>query len=216
MAHVVTSHARVRGARRGPAFFGVALGLLCAVTVDAGVSVEAQDGNIRVEAVDASVRSILEALADAKLVDVTASTPLQSAVTVASGPEPLARLLRRLLRPYSYTLIEHPASSGLLPRLHVFTDADPGAPVAWTARSSADVNAIDRAIANLADPDAEVREEAILTLSDTGNPDVVPHFLSTLGDPSPGVREAARAALEDMDTAVPAGYEAGAPSRRGD
>lgn len=216
MAFVISSHARVRGARKGPALFGVALLLLYAGTVAAEVSVETRAGYVSVDARNATVRSILEALADARIVDVTASTPLHAEVTLATGPEPLARLLRRLLRRYSYTLIEHDPSSGRLPRLHVFADADPGARVAWAARSTPGADRIDRAIAELADPDEDVCEEAVLTLSDSGDPDAVTHFLSTLSDPSPDVREAARAALEDMDTAIPEGYEAAASSRHGD
>ncbi|MDX1517486.1 MAG: HEAT repeat domain-containing protein, partial [Woeseiaceae bacterium] len=73
----------------------------------------------------------------------------------------------------------------------------------------------ERAIADLADPDEEVREEAVLTLSDSEDPDAVIHFVSALSDPSPGVREAARAALEDMDAAIPAGYERTPSSRQG-
>lgn len=216
MALVISSHARVRGVRKGPAFFAAMFMMLSAGVPGADVSVQAWGDNIVLNADAATLRHILEALSDARVVDVTASTPLQSEVTMATGPEPLARLLRRLLRAYSYTLIEHDASSGRLPRLHVFSDTDPGAPVIWAARSSPDANLIDRAIADLADPDEDVRTEAVLALSDSDNPDAVIHFLSTLSDPSSDVREAARAALEDMDTAVPTGFEAAASSRQGD
>lgn len=215
MALVISSHARVRGVRKGPAFFACLFLLLSAGVPAAEVGVEVRGDNIVLSADAATLRHILEALSDARVVDVTASTALQSEVTMATGPEPLARLLRRLLRAHSYTLIEHEASSGRLPRLHVFADADPGAPVLWAARSAPDASLIDRAIADLADADEEVRTEAVLALSDSNNPQAVAHFLSTLADPSPDVREAARAALEDMDTAVPAGFEASASSRQG-
>lgn len=216
MALVISSHARVRGVRKGPALFAITFLMLGAGVAGADVSVQARGDHIVLNADAATLRQILEALSDARVIDVTASTPLQSEVTMATGPEPLARLLRRLLRAYSYTLIEHDASSGRLPRLHVFSDTDPGAPVMWAARSSPDAIMIDRAIADLADPDEDVRTEAVLALSDSGNPDAVIHFLSTLGDPSPDVREAARAALEDMDTAIPADTGAAASSRQGD
>lgn len=213
MALVITSHARVRGARKGPAFLAVAV-LMLNASAAADVIINARDGMVALDADAVTVRSILAALAAAHVVDVTASIPLQSEITLKTAPEPLARLLKRLLRPYSYTLIEHDAASGLLPRLHVFSDKNPGAPTAWAARSLPAGNAIDRAIANLADPDADVREEAVLTLSDSQHPDVVSHFVSTLRDRSPDVREAARAALEDMDTAMPAGYEITPSSRQ--
>lgn len=201
MALVTTSHARVRGARKGPAF--LALLLLFAGATEADVTVEVRDNKVAVTAENATIRSVLEALSNEHVIDVSASIPLRAAVTLATDAEPLPRLLRRLLRPYSYTLIEHDASSGLLPRLHVFADSAPGAPVRWAARATPAADTIDRAIADLASPDEDVREEAVLALSDTGNPDVVTHFFVTLHDPSPDVREAARAALEDMDTYVP-------------
>lgn len=201
MALVTTSHARGRGARKGPAFF--ALLLLFAGASEADVTVAVRDNMVAVTAENATIRSILEALSNKHVVDVTASIPLQAVVSLATDAEPLPRLLRRLLRPYSYTLIEHEASSGLLPRLHIFADAAPGAPVRWDARAKPATNPIDQALADLASPDEEMRAEAVLALSDTGDPDVVTHFFVTLNDPSPDVREAARAALEDMDTYVP-------------
>lgn len=213
MALVTSSHARARGVRKGPAFLAVVYLAFSAGAAGAGVSVEVRGDDIALNADAATLREILEALSEARVLDVTASMPLQSEVTLATGPEPLARLLRRLLRCCSYTLMEQ---SGQLPRLHVFADTDPGAPVTWVARPSADATLVDRAIADLANPDEDVRAEAVLTLSDSGDPEAVILFLSTLGDPSPDVREAARAALEDMDTAVPGGFGAAASSRQGD
>lgn len=215
MALVIPSHARARGARKGPALFGICL-LLCTAAAGAGVSVDVRKENIAVVAERATVRSILEALAEARVINVTASIPLQSPVSLQTGPEPLPLLLRRLLRPYSYTLIEYDASSGRLPRLHVFNGDDATAPLAWASHPSTGANPIDLAIADLAHPDADVREEAVLTLSDSGDPDVVTHFFSALSDRSPDVREAARAALEDMDTAVPEAYEGTSTSRQRD
>lgn len=195
----------MRGARKGPALFAVAVLLSFAGVSDADVAVEAKDRNVAIVAEDASLRRVLEALADAQIIDVSASLPLDARVTLATDMEPLPRLLRRLLRPYSYTLIEHDAASHRLPRLHVFSDSDPGAPASWVALPSAAPGLLDQAIADLASPDEDVRVEAVLRLSDSGNPDVAAHFLATLGDPSPGVREAARAALEDMESVVPDG-----------
>lgn len=200
MAPVVSSHARVRGIRKGPALFGLLMLLALAVGADASVIVELHDENVAIVATGATLRSVLEALADQRIVDVSASIPLQSTITLSTVPEPLSRLLKRLLRPYSYALIEHDASSGLLPRLHVYAGSDPGAPFSWTARRTAAHGRIDRAIADLASPDADIRQEAVLTLSDTGDPNAITHFFAMLGDPSSDVREAARAAIEDMET----------------
>ena len=206
MATVIKSHARVRGARRGPALFGLALLLGLSPVTDAAVTVAVHGDHVAIVATDATLRSILEAIARQRVVDVSASIPLQSRITLVTEPESLPRLLKRLLRPYSYTLIEHGTSSGRIPRLHVFSDSNPGAPIGWSTRSSVIPGYLDQAIADLASPDEEVREEAVLTLSDSGDPDAAAYFLATLGDPSPDVRDAARAALEDMETLPDSGF----------
>lgn len=200
MARIILLHVRGRGARKGPAFFAVFCLLMATSVTDAQVRLDVERDRVAVDVHNVSIRQVLEALANEGLLDVDASVDLDAPVTLQTSAEPLERLLRRLLRQYSYTLIVHDASSARAPRLRVFSDANPGAPITWQSRLSSATGTIDRAVADLADPDDEVREEALLTLSDSGDRDIVAHFIGSLQDPSPSVREAARAAIEDMET----------------
>jgi len=198
------SHARGRGARLGPTFF-CALLSLTANTLAADVQIVVHNSGIAVDAVDTSVREILEALVANDLLVVESALALDDVVTLHTQPEPLAILLRRMLRQYSYELVDAHMSSST-PHLTVFS-ADPITNLAWRAEGAPRSTVIDQALLDLSSLDPNVREEAVLTLSDTGDRDVAVYFASSLEDPDIGVREAARAAIEDMDTTDFIGFD---------
>jgi len=198
------SHARGRGAHLGPAFF-CALLLITAAALAADVQIEIRDRDVAIDAVDTSVRKILEALVASDLLIVDSALALEDLVTLHTQPEPLAILLRRLLRQHSYDLVDAD-TPGSTPHLTVFS-ASPATNLAWRADSAPRQTVIDQALLDLSSPDPDVRQEAVLTLSDTGDRDLAVHFVSSLEDPDIGVREAASAAIEDMETTDFIGFD---------
>ncbi len=182
-----------RGAVTGLALCCALLSLPPPAGAAAAIEVRVERAMVAVRADDAPVGDILGLLVAIGLVEIEAAPALDERVTIATRPETIAALLRRLLRAYSYDL-EFP-STHRAPRLRLLApsgvdarDVDP--PVAAAA--------VDRALAALASPDPDLREEAVLALADLGGPDAAVHISSRLGDESGDVREAVEAALEDL------------------
>lgn len=207
------SHARGRVAHMGSTF----LALLMLVTTHSAaqsvdynkVNIETHGKRIAIDVVDTPIRDVLQALVDKRLLDVDSSLALDQRISLNTHAEPLPTLIRRLLRQHSYSLVYHTSANNTSsenalptqpPYLRVFSNDGKSGPIRWQAHTNSASSDIDRAIADLASADPDVREEAVLTLSDTGDTDVAVHFISSLEDPAVGVREAARAALEDMET----------------
>lgn len=182
--------------RRG-AFAGLAL--CCALLPDpagaaAAIEIRVERDLIAVRADDAPVREVLGLLVANGLVETEAVPALDERVTIATRPEQLAALLRRLLRPHSYEL-KSCASPERAPRLRFLSESGLDADVPKTRITASPV---DRALAALASPDPDVREEAALALADLAGPGVAVHLISHLDDESSGVREAVETALEDL------------------
>lgn len=161
------------------------------VAAAAAIEIRVEGDLIAVRAVDASIRRVLVSLAANGVLEVESAPPLDERVTMATRPERLTALLRRLLRAHSYEL--HRRAQAHPARLRILTVSGPGAVPAPIV-----VSAADRAFAGLSSPDPEVREEAVLTLADLGDPATIASLVGSLDDESPGVREAAGAALEDL------------------
>ena len=97
--------------------------------------------------------------------------------------------VHRLFRQHSYILIEAPLQS---PRLLLL----PSSPHA--AILSDEATKLRQALLGLVDTDPDIREDAILTLSDSDAGAVIDILAGALADPSPLVRDTAAAVLEDL------------------
>lgn len=170
--------------------------LLCGETCEArdNMSVSVNGDLVAVTASDVPLREVLEAIADECGLELRSSSALARRVTLHGKPMPVEQLLRRLLRDESYLLLRREADK--MQSLWIFTSGDGGSE-ATQAVSDREI-ALDRAITGMSDPDAEVREEAVLSLGAIRGHDVVPLLTQALADDAAGVREAAAALLEDM------------------
>ena len=174
--------------------------LLCSATCKAfennstSVSVSVDGDRIAVTASEVPLRDVLEAIADNCGFEVRFAGDLTRRVTLDSRPMPVEELLRRVLRDESYLLLKSDADNVRTVWILPGSDGVPGSLPALGDRELA----LDRAIARMSDPDAEVREEAVLSLGDIGGEVVVPLLTQALADNAAGVREAAAALLEDM------------------
>ncbi len=112
--------------------------------------------------------------------------------TAAADNAALRDTVHRLFRQHSYILIEAPPQP---PRLLLMSPS----PHVETLPEEAIV--LRQALLDLADSDPEVREDAILTLSDIDAGSVVDILAAALADPSPLVRDTAAAVLEDVSGA---------------
>lgn len=160
----------------------------------AAIEIRVERELIAVRADDAPVGDILGLLVAYGLVETGAVPALHERVTIATRPERLRALLRRLLRPHSYELTSR-AAAHRVPRLRFLSR--PGVD-AREFETPVAPSAVDRALAALASPDPDVREEAVLALADLGGPDMAVHVASRLDDESRDVREAVEAAFEDL------------------
>ena len=113
-------------------------------------------------------------------------------VTAAADNAALRETVHRLFRQHSYILIEAPSQP---PRLLLMTSSSHAA----TLPEEAIV--LRQALLDLAHTDPEVREDALLTLSDVDAGVVIDIVAGALADPSPLVRDTAAAVLEDVSGA---------------
>lgn len=114
--------------------------------------------------------------------------PASVAEEPAVSDTPYYVLVRRLLRDESYILIE-PAGGAGAPRI-LFLEHGNGP--ALTSLSHA-----EQALLSLGHPDADIREEAVLTLADSEDKSLRSYLFLALGDADEGVRDAAEAVLDD-------------------
>ncbi|HEX9851358.1 MAG TPA: HEAT repeat domain-containing protein [Woeseiaceae bacterium] len=170
--------------------------LLCGATGEAldNVSVSVDGDQVAVTASDVPLRQVLEAIAYNCGLDVRSASALTRRVTLHGIPMPMEELLRRVLRDESYMLLR--SDAGKVRSLWIF-QSDSGGSGSTHVPNDRELM-LDRAITRMSDPDAEVREEAVLSLGDIGGEDVVPLLTQALTDNAAGVREAAAALLEDM------------------
>ena len=110
-------------------------------------------------------------------------------VTAAADDAALRDTVHRLFRQHSYILIEAPSQP---PRLLLIT------PSSHASTLPEEANVLRQALLDLADTDPEVREDALLTLSDVDASAVIDIVAGALADPSPLVRDTAAAVLEDV------------------
>ena len=154
-------------------------------------------GAVSLQANDAPLADIIEALERADLLVVVACPTLDARVSARGDGMPLQPLLGSLLRGYSYTLSE--ATTGDPARLWVHGI---GSDTPLRALLAKPKEALMQATADLGDDDPEVRLEAVLVLGDIGGRDARALVQSVLHDASGDVREAAAAVLEDLDEAA--------------
>lgn len=179
------------------------LGLLLTLCVPAvAVEIEVRGPLVAIRAEGEALRAVLEVVGESCDLEIRSNVSTLEPVTVDTKPQPLPHLLKNLLREYSYVLQYGGAGARqlwiLAPAGH--TEALP----AWSTGSRD--TAFDDLLLALADPDPEVRVEAVLALGDIGGTKTAPFLTQSLNDESEDVRAAASAVLEDMDVA-----EAGSP-----
>ncbi|MDX1515760.1 MAG: HEAT repeat domain-containing protein [Woeseiaceae bacterium] len=165
---------------------------------NSGVTITGDAGHLSVSASDVSVRAVLEALAERKLLSVDSSLPLDQRISIELDGVTLETLVRRLVRQHSFVILTMPDAA--LPRLVVRGRGGASAAASWQSGPAA--SEFEAAVVELAHPDASVREEAVLTLSDIGDAAALPYLVAMLADASPDVREVAEAALEDLESTV--------------
>lgn len=182
------------------------LALLLAVCVPAGaVEVEVRDHLVAIRAEEEPLRTVLEAVAERCDLEIRSNTSTLEPVTVDTGPRPLPQLLKSLLREHSYVL-QYSNDGASARSLWILAPAGNGdAKPAWAAGPRD--HSFDDLVLALADPDPEVRVEAVLALGDIGSMEVEPFLIQSLTDASDEVREAAGAVLEDI------GIEGAGPGR---
>jgi hypothetical protein len=181
------------------------LAFLLVVCVPVGaVEVKVRGNLVAIHAEEVPLRTVLEAVAESCNVEIRSNTSTLELVTVDTGPRPLPTLLRSLLRDHSYVLQYGGDGTGAQ-WLWILAPAGNGdAAPAWSTGPRG--GSLDEFVLALADPDPEVRVEAVLALGDIGSAEVEPFLTQSLADDSDEVREAARAILEDIGMA-----EAGPP-----
>lgn len=189
-AHRAAEHA-------GAAYLAVIASLLlsgatCEAREDISVSV---DGDlVAVTAFEMPLQEVLEAIASECGLEIRSERALGRRVTLHGDPMPVQELLRRLLRDESYLLLSSDADARH--SIWILTEGG-GESDSPEDRSDRDLT-LDRAIVGLSDPDADVREEAVLSLGDIRGAHVTPLLTQALTDNDAAVREAAAALLEDM------------------
>ena len=151
------------------------------------------DELVSVTAVAAPLRSVLQAMAGAGLIEIVLLDALEQRIDVDAGPLPVHQMHRLLLRDESYTFVEGPG----IDRLWVMSTGD-GLPAVRWAMPPGDDARLQRIRVDLADPDPEVREEAALETVDLDAGMAVDLLLPALQDRDPGVREAAVAVLDEL------------------
>jgi hypothetical protein len=173
--------------------------LLCCATCDAleSVSVSVDGDQVAVTASEVPLREVLDAIADSCGLEVRSASALTRRVTLHGNPLPMDELLRRVLRDESYLLLEGDTDN--VRSLWIFPSGNSGS--GSTQALNDRELALDLAISGMSDPDADLREDAVLSLGDIGGDDVVPLLTQALTDSAAGVREAAAALLEDMNAA---------------
>lgn len=168
-------------------------GATCEAREDISVSV---DGDlVAVTAIEMPLQEVLEAIASECGLEIRSGGVLARRVTLHGDRMPLQELLRRLLRDESYLLLSSDADATHSIWILTGDGSESNTPQVRDDR----VLALDRAIAGLSNPDADVREEAVLSLGDIGGADVAPLLSQALTDNSTSVRDAAAALLEDME-----------------
>ena len=163
---------------------------------DPALRVSVEGELVAVHAADVPVHEVLEALARHARLEIRSAAPLERRATLHTAAVPLADVLRRLLRDDSYLLVEEGA--GGRRSLWILPHGDDGESGGWRSGRQFD-ETLDRVIVALGDPDAGIREEAVLTLGDIGGTEVIPYLSQALTDGAPGVRAAAAAVLDDPD-----------------
>jgi HEAT repeats len=166
------------------------------------VEVEVRGTLVAIRAEEEPLRAVLEAVGESCNLEISSNVSTLEPVTIDTKLQPLPRLLKSLLREHSYVLQDGGAGARQLWILAPAGNSE--ALPAWSAGSLD--TAFDDLVLALADPDPEVRVEAVLALGDIGGMTTAPFLTQSLTDESDDVRAAARAVLEDMDMA-----EAGSP-----
>jgi hypothetical protein len=163
------------------------------------VEVEIHGNLVAIRAESEPLRAVLEAVAESCNVEIHSNTLTSDLVTVDARPQPLPHLLRSLLRDHSYVL-QYSDDGASRRWLWILAPAGNGdADAAWSATPRD--QSLDALVLDLADPDPEVRVEAVLSLGDIGGiggMEVEPFLTQSLADASDEVREAARAVLDDI------------------
>jgi type II secretory pathway component GspD/PulD (secretin) len=170
-------------------------GATCEALESDPVSVSVDGNQVAVTAYEVPLREVLDAIADNCGLEVRSASALTRRVTLDGNPMPVEQLLQRMLRDESYLLLTSDADN--VRSLWIFQSGGGGSES--TQAVSVREIALDRAITDMSDPDAQVREDAVLSLGDIGGEDVVPLLTQALTDNAAGVREAAAALLEDMN-----------------
>ena len=164
------------------------------------VEVEVRDRLVAIRAEGEPLRTVLEAVAETCNVEIRSNTSMRQLVTVDTSPRPLPQLLRSLLRDHSYVLRYGGDGPGAQ-WLWILAPAGNGdSNRAWSAGPRE--HSLDEFVLALADPDPEVRMEAVLALGDVGSTEVEPFLTQSLTDESDEVRAAARAILEDISASA--------------
>jgi hypothetical protein len=165
------------------------------------VEVEVRDHLVAIHAEGESLHTVLEAVAETCNIEIRSNTSMRQLVTVDTSPQPLPHLLHSLLRDHSYVL-QYGGDGPGAQWLWILAPVGNGdASHAWSAGPRE--HSLDEFVLALADPDPEVRIEAVLALGDVGSTEVEPFLTQSLTDESDEVREAARAVLEDISASGP-------------
>jgi HEAT repeats len=175
---------------------------LCLPVPALAVEIEVRGTLVAIRAEEEPLRAVLEAVGESCNLEIRSNVSTLEPVTIDTKLQPLPRLLKSLLREHSYVLQYGGAGARQLWILAPAGNSEALPP--WSAGSRD--TAFDDLVLALADPDPEVRVEAVLALGDIGDMTTAPFLTQSLTDESDDVRAAARAVLEDMDMA-----EAGSP-----
>lgn len=172
------------------AFFVLAFGT-GGVCANDDVTLRGNEESLSISIAGKPLRRVLESLERRGFVDVTATPALDERVDLHADAISLQALLHRLLRRYSYIHFEQPG----IDRLWVLPEAGTTSSVAWHAGAEFE---LARLRLDLTDADPDVREDAVLALTDL-SPGIAFDLASpAINDPVEAVREAAEVVLEDI------------------
>ena len=179
-----------RNCRRGrfAPLASVLLLLTASVPANPDVTITRANGLVSVSAIDATPRTVLNALISEGLLDDSALAVLDEPVTLGAGT-----LVRRALRHESYVLWEQGRSQYLL----VFRPVDAAGPVHDRVSESPNMQ-LDQIRRQLTNVDPEIRQWAVLDVVGLDTSLAVDLLAPATLDPDPAVREAAAAVLEDL------------------
>jgi hypothetical protein len=198
----------VHNSKRWPAR-GAACGLAllcCCAWADPGrLEVRAEDGVVSVQAVDVTVREVLEALAVRCRIEITSQATLDDRVSMDLTGHTLHRLLRRLLPQDSFLFVEAAPDGWRSSRLWILARPDRDGPATGWRAGNARPADLDQALLELADADRGRRVRAITHLAVLGGEAARLAVATSLRDTDVAVREEAVHALAEIggDASVP-------------